>query len=93
MGVAKNTAVKYSKIAYEELLNIGAIKTCDIHQDYYYANMIDNDEIYAMVTANVKKKYGDEVNYKVLHEWIKRILDDAGIDADNCPMCEKLERE
>ena len=50
---------EYHHIAYDILLEIGAIKKCALHSDYYYETYkFDIASIYAISTAKLKEKYG-----------------------------------
>lgn len=97
MSLAKRLLEKtddYYRIAFEALIDIGAIKTCDIHDDFYYQTYnIDKNDIYARVTNSVKKKYGEQDDYKLFHAQVDRILKEAGTGQSDCPQCAKLEKQ
>lgn len=46
-----------------------------------------------MVTAKAKQKYSDNTDFKLLQTQIYEILLYANNSADECPYCEKLDRE
>jgi len=60
MGSMKRLGEKieeYQAMAFEILLEIGAIKTCKLHDDFYYATYkMDDSEMYARATAAIKRK-------------------------------------
>ncbi len=85
---------RYQDIAFKALIEIGAIKTCDYHEDFYYSTYECADtEIYAKATSKLKEKYGETQDYKLFHEIIGEILSYAADSSDECPYCQKLKEE
>ena len=85
---------EYRRIAFKAMIEIGALKTCDYHDDFYYNTYKYSDsEIYPIVTAKIKKEYGESRDYKLFHKQIAEILSYAAGGADECPFCEKLSKE
>lgn len=77
------------------LLDIGAIATCDVHEEYYYStDAFDDSELYARATSvfNKSNKYRLYSNHKAFHAAIKDVLDNAGVSSD-CPHCQKSYNE
>ena len=99
MSLAKDLIAKkefYHRIAYEWLLQESAIKTCDIHEDFYYItglSLIESDELYRNLTTKLKKEYGEDQDYKLFHSVIHDILSVSSTNDDDCPFCEKLIKE
>ena len=98
MGATKRQLEKeeeYRGIAFDVLTMIGAIKTCDFHDDFYYATyLLDDSSIYAMATAKVKKEYNQmNIDFQLFHDSIKEIMDEAADGADSCPYCDKIDKE
>ena len=86
---------QYEQVAKDILKTIGAIIVCDIHEDrnwYTAGNYMDEQEVYAIATGELKRQYPDMNDFTLFHEKIKNILDDASID-DKCPFCEKAYNE
>ena len=84
---------EYRANAYEILLEIGVIKTCEFHDDYYVTYEMDSSQIYAIATAAFKQKCSDEIDFNLFQSQIKEILDYASTSADDCPYCEKMAKE
>ncbi|MDE7363809.1 MAG: hypothetical protein K2N27_02805 [Ruminococcus sp.] len=83
----------YREIAYDILKSIGAIETCPFHEDeWYFDNYMDEQEVYAKATNILKAEYPNMNDFKLFHEQIKGILDEASYES-NCPFCEKLFNE
>ena len=79
----------YHKIAYDILLEVGAIKECDFPSDYYCENFLyDEKTIYGMCTNRLQEKYGLNQDYEVFHSQIAEILRNSAIES-SCPYCEK----
>ena len=98
MSFAKRELEKmdeYRDLAFTVLREIGAIKTCDFHNDFYYSTYsFDEKIIYAMATAKAKELHESaDIDFKLLHNKIKEIMDEAADSADKCPYCEKINRE
>lgn len=84
----------YYRIAFEIMMDIGAIKTCSFHDSFYYnAYAYDESAIYGIVTNKLKQVYGDKQDYEIFHQQIHRILFEAGTAEDECPACQKLADE
>ena len=83
---------EYEALAFSILSEIGAIKTCDLHDDYYYSTGMDEQKVYALATNKLKelKCFSDS---KLFHSFIKTILAEAGSSASDCPFCEKAMAE
>ena len=80
-------------IAYELLLEIGAIDTCGLHEFYYNTYKYDNSMLYAVVTNKLKEKYPDIEDFKFFHKCVGEIMDYAADGADQCPACQKLMKD
>ena len=98
MGLAKRILERtddYYKIALEAMIATGAIKTCDIHTDFFYQTyaLENDDEIYKRATKYMKDKYGEQNDYKMFHAQVDRILKDAGTGPSECSQCKKIEEE
>ena len=79
----------HHQIAYDILIEIGAIKECEIHSDYYYETYsFDKKAIYAVCANKLKEKYGENQDFKIFNSQISEILKDASINS-TCPYCEK----
>lgn len=94
MGIA-DKMFDYEEVARSVLENIGAIASCDAHDDYYYnTGAFDDKEIYARATTVVQTKadYSSYTDMKAFHAAIKKVLDEAAIDSD-CPFCAKAYNE
>ena len=92
MGATKRELEKvedYRKIAYGILIEIGAIKECEFHSDYYYETLnFEEKTIYGICTNKLKEKYGAKQDFMIFNSQISQILKDASIDSI-CPYCEK----
>ena len=81
----------YYEIAFEAMLDVGAIKTCSMHDSFYYNTYTyDNSTIYGIVTNKLKEIYGEKQDYKLFHQQIDKILSEAGTAENECPTCQKL---
>ena len=82
---------EYRKIAFDILIEIGAIKTCEFHTDFYYDTyLFDKRKIFALATKKAKEKYGDEnIDFKEFAAQINKILNEASDSANECPQCNK----
>lgn len=79
----------YHRIAYDILIEIGAIKECDCNSGYYYETYnLDKDTIYAISSNKLKEKYGASYDFKLFHSQIAEIISNAAIES-SCPYCEK----
>ena len=82
---------RYYDIAFDVLLKIGAISTCDIHEDYWYVtDNFDSNSVYAQATNMIRELYGANENELIFKEQISIILKSAGIDKKSCPHCDKF---
>ena len=80
----------YRKIAYDILIEIGAIKECELHSDYYYeTHKFDMSSIYAIGSNKSKEKYGESQNFKTFNFQISEIVKNAS-SSSICPYCEKM---
>ncbi|MCM1505548.1 MAG: hypothetical protein NC177_00210 [Ruminococcus flavefaciens] len=78
----------YEEIAKDILKSIGAIGTCPFHEDeWYYDNYMDENEVYAMATRELKAEYPNMNDLKLFHASIKNVLNYASSDS-TCPFCE-----
>lgn len=85
---------KYRELTRTVLLEIGAIKKCNFHDFYYSTYLLDEKSIYAMATAKAKELFGSaDIDFKLLHEMISKIMNEVADDPDDCPGCEKNSRE
>lgn len=92
MSSAKHQLEKieeYRQLAFKALFDIGAIRTCRFHQDFYYNTYkFSNDSIYALVTSRIKEENGNTIDdFKLLHEQIHQIMLEAASGEDECPLC------
>lgn len=79
----------YYQIAYDILIEIGAIKECVLHSDYYYeAFRFDEQAIYSICTNKLKEKYGANQDFKMFCDQISEIMKNAAAEA-SCPYCKK----
>ena len=83
---------EYRELAFSILLEIGAIKYCVVHDDWYYSTGMDEQGVYATATNKLKqcKKNPD---FELFHSHIHTILGEAGESAADCPFCEKAMRD
>lgn len=92
MGITKREIEKiedYRKIAYDILIEIGAIKECELHADYYYETSIFEEKILYGICANkLKEQYGEKQDFKIFYSQISAIIRNAAIES-SCPYCEK----
>ena len=92
MSITKNYLDKeqaYYKIAYDILIEIGAIKECEFHSDYYYDTSIFEEKVlYGICTNKLKEKYGETQDFEIFHSQISEIIRNAAIES-SCPYCEK----
>ena len=85
---------EYRANAYEILLEIGVIKTCELHDDFYYLTYkMDDNQIYARATAAFKRKHSEDIDFHLFQNQIKDILEYASTSADSCPYCAKMAKE
>ena len=84
----------YYRIAFEAMIDVGAIKTCGMHDSFYYNTYVyDNGAIYGIVTNKLKEVYGEKQDYKVFHQQIDKILSEPGTAENECPACQKLMKD
>lgn len=81
-------------LAKSILLEIGAIKACDAHDDFTYQTCaMDEKTIYARATQKYKDSYHREgESFAPFQDAVKRVLDDTSSN-NNCPFCEKAYNE
>ena len=92
MSLAKHELEKYDlyrDTAHNILLEIGAIEVCP-HERPIIIKM-EGEKVYAIATDVLKKKYPDLNDYKLFHEQIKDVLNDA--ELGTCVACDKLEND
>lgn len=77
---------EYRSIAKEMLLAVGAIKTCSCGAITYESYDLDEEQIYALITNYVKKKYPENCDYKMLHKYIGLVLKESH-SCNDCPYC------
>lgn len=95
MGISKgqlDNAERLRNIAYKILMESGIIACCDAHEDFQYRKMkIDEPQIYAMATKQLKKLYPEETNTTLFCEQIHYILEEIpATSAEQCPFCQKV---
>lgn len=79
----------YHRIAYDILIEIGAIRECEIHSDYYYETYsFDEKAIYGICANKLKEKYGEKHDFKIFYSQISDIMKFANASS-TCPFCEK----
>ena len=92
MGITKREIERiedYRKIAYDILIEVGAIKECEFHSNYYYETYnLEENVLYGICTNKLKEKYGANQDFKIFNSQISQILKDASIDSI-CTYCEK----
>lgn len=92
MSITKRNIEKiedYRKMAYDILIEIGAIKECEIHSDYYYeTSNFEEKALYGICANKLKEKYGEKQDFKVFNSQISEIIRNAAIES-SCPYCEK----
>ena len=74
------------------LFEIGAIKKCEYHDDWYYSTHMENKQLYALATDKFKEQC-DSSNFKLFHMNIKDIMQQAGDKPSDCPFCIKIQEE
>lgn len=81
-------------LAKKILIEIGAIKACDAHDDFTYQTCsMDTNTIYALATQKYKDSYYREgESFKPFQGAVKRVLDET-VPNSNCPHCEKAYNE
>ena len=80
----------YRSIACEILFEIGAIRECELHSDFYYdTKKLDESSIYAISANKLKMKYGEEQNFKIFNSQIDEIMKSAS-PTSACPFCSNL---
>lgn len=79
----------YHRIAYDIMIEIGAIEECDCKSGYYYETYnLDKDTIYAISSNKLKEKYGANQDFKLFHSQIAEIIKNAAPES-TCSYCEK----
>ena len=79
----------YRRIAYDILIEIGSIRECEFHSDYYYETFsFDEKAIYGICANKLKEKYGEHQDFKIFNSQISDIMKDASVSS-TCPYCEK----
>ena len=89
----------YKKTTYKILLDIGAIKTCEYHESFYYdtgkfsfGNISEDGELYDLSDYELNKYDGfDDIS--LFHDIIDDIMSEAADSADECPECQKMNNE
>ena len=82
----------YHRIAYDIMIEIGAIEECDCKSGYYYETYnLDKDTIYAISSNKLKEKYGEDQDFKLFHSQISEIIKNAAIES-SCPYCERTRK-
>lgn len=84
---------EYEYMVRDAALETGVIDRCPFHPYYFHTYRYDEKANYAIITKKVKERYGGGIDFKLLHNKIKLLLDSVGSGADECPICEKLDRE
>ncbi len=84
---------QYRQIAYELLMQIGAIDSCGMHDFYYNTHNCSGNRLYTMVTSKLKNEYPDMTNFELFHKCVNEIMNNAADNADACPACQKLANE
>lgn len=82
----------YYETVKQILFEIGAIKTCDIHDDWFYSTGIEETKVYAIATKIYKQKYSN-LDLIQIRDEIKQILGEAGNNERECPFCKKMMKE
>lgn len=75
-------------LVYAFLREMGAIKTCPIHDDFSFSTGMDPNKVYAIATNKYKEYYHTDKVPQHFREIIKQVLDSAFFDA-KCPFGEK----
>ena len=86
----------YYQIAKEILLEIGEISHCTFHSDemfVYRTENLEESQIYAIATEILKKKYPENKNFTEFHSQIARVLNDAALSRDDCPVCREIRED
>jgi hypothetical protein len=69
MSKLYNKDQDYYDIAKQILLDMEVIKTCDIHDDYFYLNQWEEEsEICNEATEQLKASYDDYTDYELFEE-------------------------
>ena len=74
------------------LTDIGAIKTCPYHDDYYYSTGMESNQVYAYASNRYKARNGVKNVPGIIRDQIKDILDETTTDSE-CPWCKKAMEE
>ena len=83
---------EYRDVALKVLIEIGAIKTCPIHQgEFYYQTGMESSTIYAFATNKLKEKYPQFSANDLFRDRINEILGETFVD-NECPYCKKAQK-
>ena len=88
MGSAKELLIhreEYHKLVIDILIHLGELKECDCGCYYVLNDFYEEKELYAIVT-NEFQKTEKNIDYHLLHETIKTIITESGIET-TCPHC------
>ena len=94
MGMMKSHLDDYDD-AKDVLIKIGALKTCEFHEDYWYdTGKFYGGELYACATNYLKEHSADYpfIDMKSFHAAVDKVMKDAGPDS-TCPRCKKIDEE
>ena len=83
---------EYRGLAFSILQEIGAIKFCDVHDDWYYSTGMDEQYVYAIATNKLKERE-KHPDFDLFHSFIQTVLREAGESPSDCPFCEKTMRD
>ena len=75
--------------AYSILIEIGAIKTCPLHDDWYYTTGMESGLVYGAATNKYKEYMKTDSVPQTFRDKIKVILDEGSLQ-NECPYCAKL---
>lgn len=77
----------YHNMALEVLEEVKAIEFCLCRRIYRLGSNRENAFEYG--TAKAKEKFqGEKINFSLLHDEMKNVLDEAALDGEKCPNCE-----
>lgn len=99
MGSMKNMAREmddYYQKAKDILLELNEISLCKYHPDemfFYRKQRILDETTYAVATDRFKVKYPNDKNYKKFHAQLKKVLNDAALSQEDCPICRRIKED
>lgn len=99
MSITKRMLEKkeeYFNIAKVILLEMKEVSHCKHHPDetfYYRTFSFENSQIYAIATEKFKVKYPDYKDFTEFHTQIERVLKDAALSQNDCPICRQIEED